>query len=57
MKMMKTCPICQSKAATGARTCFECYYRFSDRSTKNVQHRKPIPATVSSTLNLHTVGL
>jgi|GEM_PF-2369245 len=36
--MMKTCPICAAKAIRGARTCYECYYRFSDQSTKNVKH-------------------
>jgi uncharacterized membrane protein YvbJ len=37
MNMMKTCPICGSKAAKGAKTCYECYYRFSDQSTRNVK--------------------
>ena len=36
MNVMKTCPICFAKAARGARTCYECYYRFSDQSTRNV---------------------
>jgi hypothetical protein len=40
MHMMKTCPICGAKAAVGARTCYECYYRFSDCSTRNVKHPK-----------------
>jgi len=34
---MKTCPICGAKAVATARTCFECYYRFSDRSTRDVK--------------------
>ena len=37
MNMMKTCPICAAKAVKGARTCYECYYRFSDQSTRNVK--------------------
>jgi len=36
MNMMKTCPICAAKAVKGAKTCYECYYRFSDQSTRNV---------------------
>ena len=36
MNMMKTCPICAAKAVKGARICYECYYRFSDQSTRDV---------------------
>jgi uncharacterized membrane protein YvbJ len=36
MKLLKSCPICGSKASKHARICYECYYRFSDRSTQNV---------------------
>jgi len=37
MNMMKTCPICAAKAIKRAKTCYECYYRFSDQSTRNVK--------------------
>jgi len=37
MNILKTCPICGSKAVKGARTCYECYYRFSDQSTRDVK--------------------
>ena len=33
---MKTCPICGAKAVVSARICYECYYNYSDRSTRNV---------------------
>jgi len=36
MTMMKTCPICCAKAVKGAGTCYECYYRYSDQSIRNV---------------------
>jgi hypothetical protein len=38
---MKTCPICGAKAAPFAATCFECYYRFSDMSTRDVREELP----------------
>ncbi|MCL2525523.1 MAG: hypothetical protein FWE46_00505 [Coriobacteriia bacterium] len=36
MNLMKTCPICSAKAVKGARTCFECFYRYSDQSIRDV---------------------
>jgi hypothetical protein len=33
---MKTCPICGSKAAPAASTCFECYYSFAEMSVRDV---------------------
>ena len=36
MNIMKTCPICSAKAVKGASTCYECYYRYSDQSIRNV---------------------
>jgi len=50
MSMMKTCPICSAKAIKGAGTCYECYYRFSDQSIRNVA-----PARLAA-INTGTLG-
>ena len=54
MSMMKTCPICGSKALSSAKTCYECYYRFSDQSTRNVKLTDFSQASISGVEELST---
>jgi len=51
MSMMKTCPLCSAKAVKAALTCYECFYRFSDQSIRNVNLaalRPSVPASTAS---------